>query len=480
MKLGGWSQRIPIGALLCVAVAGCTVGPDYLPPEPLAPDAWKNAAAAELNDPAEPLETWWLAFNDPVLTGLIDQSVESNRTLLSAVSRIQESRALLGIAGGANKPDVALGADYTRTQMSSNGVFPAPEGGFDPDDIYSASVGLSWEIDVFGRLRRGVEAARANLDASVEDYRDVLVILLADVASTYLDVRTIQSRIGYAEANVEAQRETTQLTRDRFNAGLTSGRDVAQAESNLANSEAAIPALEGALEAALNRLSTLVGETPGAVDSLLATEQGLPHPNEEVAMGMPADLLRRRPDVRRVERQLAAQTALIGVATADLYPTFSLSGFVGLESTSSGALVESDSATWALVPGLRWSLFSGGKIRNRIRAEEARTEQALLAYEQTVLVALEQVESTLVALRRERERRDLLITAVDATLRTVELVRTQYLSGLTDFQSFLDAQRSLFSQQDQLAVSEGQVVQNLIALNRALGGGWTLPDDHES
>ena len=256
-------------------------------------------------------------------------------------------------------------------------------------------------------------------------------------------------------------------------------RDVTQAESNLANSEAAIPRLEASLQAAVNRLAVLLGEPPGAVDDLLDEEKDIPLPDESVTLGMPAELLRRRPDIRRAERQLASQTALIGVAKADLYPTFSLSGVLALESTTGSNLFESDSTTWSLVPGLRWNIFSGGKIKNQIRVEEARSQQALFFYEQTVLFALEEVEGTFVAYEREKVRRERLLEAVDATERTVDLVRTQYLSGLTDFLSLLDAQRSLADQQDSLAASEGQVVQNLIALNRALGGGWTLPDPED-
>jgi NodT family efflux transporter outer membrane factor (OMF) lipoprotein len=468
--------------LLCIALTACTVGPDYETPEPITPDAWKTAAIEELEQPDSPLETWWLLFDDPNLTGLIDWAIASNRNLRTAVARVEESRALLGVAGGGYRPDVVLDATYSRSQVSESTLPPAivPPEGIDPQDFFGAGIGMSWEIDVFGRVRRTVDAAQANVEASVEDYRDVLVILLADVASSYVNIRTLQARLAYAEANVESQRETLQLTIDRFSAGLTSARDVAQAESILANSEATIPLLEALLEAELNRLSVLVGDVPGSVDGELEEVADIPHPGDQIAMGLPADLLRRRPDIRRAERQLASQTALIGVAKADLYPSFSLTGSIGLESNDSGALVESESVTWALVPGLRWNIFNGGKIRNRVRAEEARTEQARLAYEQTVLRALEEVESTLVAYEQEKIRRDWLIKATDATLRTVELVHTQYLSGLTDFQTYLDTQRTLINQQDQLAQSEGNVVQALIRLNRALGGGWGLPDEDDA
>ncbi len=469
-------SRFPAWALAGLLTVGCTVGPDYEPPVPAAaPDAWKTAVAEELGAAGSPLESWWIGLGDPVLTGLIERAAESSLTLQIASMRVLESRYLLARTGGLYDPDVILDASYARTKLSDNGGIQLP-GGFDATDVFSVGAGLSWEVDVFGRIRRGVEAASANLEASVEDYRDVLVILLADVAASYVDARTLEARLRFAGANVEAQRDTLQLTRDRFDAGLTSGRDVAQAESNLAISEAVLPQLEAALEAARNRLSVLVGEAPGAVDGLLVAASVVSEPPPEVTLGLPAELLRRRPDVRRAERQLAAQTALVGVATADLYPTFSLTGVIGLEATDAGNLVESDSATWSLVPGLRWNLFNGGKVRNQIRIEEARTEQVRLAYEQTVLLALEQVESTLVAYEQEKVRRVRLAQAVDATQRTVELVHTQYVSGLTDFQSYLDAQRSLFSQQDALVASQGQVVQNLIALNRALGGGWALPE----
>lgn len=467
-------RRAPTLALIGLLGVGCTVGPDYEPPVmPSVPDAWKSAVLDELEREDSPLESWWVGLNDPLLSELVERAATSSLTLQAAAARVQEARALLGIAGGFAYPDAVLDAAYSRSEPSENGQVPVPEDF--PKDLYQAGVGFAWEIDVFGRIRRGVEAATANLEASIEDYRDVLVVLLADVASNYVSIRTLQTRIDFARANVDAQRETLKLTQDRFDAGLTSARDVAQAESNLANSEASIPLLEARLEAAYNRLSILLGEPPGAVDELVSTPASIPQPNEEITTGLPAELLRRRPDIRRAERRLAAQTALIGAAKADLYPTFSLSGVIALESTDAGNLVEGKSTSWSLVPGLRWNIFSGGKIRSQVRAEEARTDQALLAYEQTVLLALGEVEDTMVALEREKVRREKLQQAVAATERTVQLVRTQYLSGLTDFQSYLDAQRSLFGQQDALAGSEGQVVQSLIALNRALGGGWSPP-----
>ncbi len=461
-----------------VAALGCTVGPDYEAPplEQEIPDAWKSSAAEEIEATGSPLETWWTTLNDPKLVELIQEARNQNLSLQIAAERVQEARARLGIATGQYYPDIVLDGTYSRTDPSDNSTqIPLP-GVTDPFDLYNIGVGFNWEIDVFGRLRRGAESARAGLEASIEDYRDVMVILMADVAANYIEVRTLQDRIKYGRANVEAQAGSLQLTRDRFDAGLSPLTDVTQAEYNLANSQAAIPALEAGLAAATNRLAVLLGKPPGAVDDLLTEESTLPDPDEGVTLGIPADLLRRRPDVRAAERLLASQTALIGVAKADLYPTFSLAGILALESLDSGDLLDSGSTTWSLVPGLRWNIFSGGKIRNNIRVQEAVTQQLLFSYEQTVLFALDEVESTMVAYEREKVRRNHLYEAVDASNRTVELVRTQYMSGLTDFLNLLDAQRTLASQQDSWAESEGRVVQNLIALNRALGGGWGPPD----
>ena len=459
-----------------LALFGCTVGPDYEQPETEVPDVWKYKVIAEMEDAHSPLEGWWLNLNDPKIPILVEQALEANYDLKIAAQRVQESRAILGVATGFYYPEIGGDAAYNKTEFSENGIQQLPPGTSNRFGVYDLGIGLNWEIDVFGRLRRQAESARASLEVSIEDYRDVLVILLADVAANYVAIRTFQLRIEYAKSNVEAQQDTLQLTQDRYDAGLTSLRDVTQAESNLATTESTIPALEAQLEAAINRLAVLLGEAPGEVDYLLTEPAKIPDPDEAITMGIPADIVRRRPDIRAAERNLAAQTARIGVAKADLYPTFTLGGLIGLQSTSSGSLFDSESLTWSIIPGISWPWFTGGRVQNQIRAEEARTQQAADFYQQTVLLALEEVETTLVAWQREKIRRDHLMRAVDATERTVALVNTQYLSGLTDFQSYLDSQRSLLEQQDSLAFSEGLVVQSLIALNRALGGGWELPN----
>ena len=350
-------------------------------------------------------------------------------------------------------------------------------GGDNPVNAWEFGLGASWQIDLFGRIRRQVEAADAQLEASVEDYRDVLVTLYASVAVLYVDVRSLQKRLVYAHQNADSQTETLEVVQARLDAGLVPALDVARARSNLANTMSEIPQLEVLLEISRNQLAILLGMMPGSLDDRLEFNAGvIPAPSTDLSIHLPAELLRRRPDVRRTERELAAQTARIGVATADLYPSFSLSGNLVLQATTFSDLGNSDSFGWSLIPGFDWPLFTGGRIRGQIEVEEGRTDQALAVYQQTILNALAEVENALVALRQEEMRREYLSTAVEASEESVELVQTQYLSGLTDFQSYLDAQRSLTSQQDRFASSRGQVVTNLIQLNRALGGGWSLED----
>jgi len=469
-------RRVALGAIvLAAAVQACTVGPDYERPVVDMPDVWQDRAVEGVEKREATLQTWWDTLDDPVLIDLIARAEQANLDLRQAVGRIREARAQRRVVTGERYPDVNAGAEVNRTDPSDN-LLPIP-GGIDANTFYSAGFDATWEIDVFGRIRRSVESATASYEASVEDYRDVLVTLFAEVARNYIDARALQKRIDFAEANVETQQETLQLTQDRFAAGLVSALDVAQAESNLASSDAAIPRLETQLTAALNRLAVLLGEAPGELDYELEAKRQIPVLPDEVAVGLPADLLRQRPDVRRAERDLAAQTARIGVATADLYPRFSLTGFLGLQSTSGGEFFSANSVGWSLGLPMFANIFDGGRVRGRIDIEKARTEQLLAFYEQSVLLALEDVETSVAAYANERERRKRLQRAVDATERSVDLVQTQYKAGLTDFQNVLDSERSLFNRQDELAESEGDVVKNLIALYKALGGGWAVDEN---
>lgn len=477
--VSSWSRR-PVTALsmaCCIALlisGGCTVGPEYEKPElPTVSDDWHAAVTDGVLEGSAPIQTWWTVFGDDTLTSLIERAGESNLTLREAVWRVEESRAVRGVVAGQRVPAVDLGGEAGRSQPSDNGPLGelAPDG-FDAADQFDIGAGASWEIDVWGRIRRQVEAADAEIEASVEDYRDVLVTLYAEVAANYVDVRALQLRLRLAHDNVEGQENTLKLTQDRFDAGLVSALDVAQAESNLANTRSLIPQLEQQLTVALNRLAVLLAMSPGALDDELTAEAPIPTEPDGVTTGLPADLLRQRPDIRSAERRLASQTARIGVATAELYPQFSLTGFLGLQSTDAGDLFSSDSINWSVGLPIRWRLFAGGAIRSQIAAEEARTEQLLAGYERTVLLALEEVEDAMVSYDKEIVRREHLTNSVDATKRSLELVLTQYRAGLADFQNVLDTERSLLLRQDDLASSEGLVIKNLVGLYRALGGGW--------
>ena len=464
-----------VSVLTVGLLIGCaTVGPDYEQPETQVPDAWHTVATEGLQEGEATLQTWWRVFDDELLDDLVMRSAGGNLSLREAMWRVEEARALRGVVAGAKKPQVGFSGDASRAQPSDNGLagdFAPPEG-FEAGNLFSLGLGAVWEIDVFGRIRRQVEAADATAEASIEAYRDVLVSLYAETALAYVTVRTSQERLRISHQNVEAQEGTLQLTKDRFSAGLVSALDVAQAESNLANTYSLIPVIERDLNEALNRLAVLLGERPGALHQELAAEVSIPHEPDEVTTGLPVELLRQRPDVRQAERLLAAQTARIGVATADLYPTFGLSGFFGVEAISGGDLLSGDSLTWNLGLPVRWNIFAGGSIRSQIRVEESRTNQLLASYEQTVLLALEEAENAMVAYAKEVERRERLTQSVDATQRSLDLVLTQYTAGITDFQNVLDTQRTLLLREDELAVAEGFVIGNLVRLYRALGGGW--------
>jgi NodT family efflux transporter outer membrane factor (OMF) lipoprotein len=455
--------------------SGCTVGPDYEEPElPNVPDAWHTAVTDGVLEGEAPLQTWWSVFDDATLSSLIERAGASNLTLREAVWRVEESRALRGVVAGDRYPQVTLDGNANRSELSRNspiGEVLPPEL-VEPANQFDLGVGASWELDIWGRIRRQVEAADAEIEASIEDYRDVLVTLYAEVATNYVNTRALQERLRLAHDNVEGQENTLKLTTDRFDSGLVSALDVAQAESNLANTRSLIPSLEQELALALNRLAVLLAMNPGALDEELSDTVPIPVEPNAVTTNLPADLLRQRPDIRTAERRLAAQTARIGVATAELYPKFSLTGFLGLQATSAGDLFSSDSVNWSIGLPIRWNLFAGGAIRSQIDAEKARTEQLLINYERTVLFALEEVEDAMVSYDKEVARRAHLTNSVDATQRSLELVLTQYRAGLTDFQNVLDTERSLLVRQDDLASSEGLVIKNLVDLYRALGGGW--------
>ncbi|MDA3835880.1 MAG: efflux transporter outer membrane subunit [Spirochaetales bacterium] len=464
-------RELLLAMVMMSVLAGCvTVGPDYTLPDVSLPAAWsaeiKGGLIVKDLDKKAPAD-WWLILNDPVLTSLIEQAVAGNLDLKDARERVREARALRGISKADRFPTIdASGA--ARLSRSSEDTGSGAE-----RKLYSAGFDATWELDLFGGKQRAIEAAEAELQLSEEDLRDVLVSLLAEVALNYVEVRSFQSRLSVAQANLDAQKETYNIAQWRFQAGLSTRLDVEQAKYNLEQTRSRIPDLNTGLKQAGNRLSVLLGQHPGSLEIALAEHKAIPVTPLEVAVGVPADVLRHRPDVRRAERQLAAQTAKVGVATADLYPKFSLLGSIGLEALTLDNLFLSGSRTHSIGPRITWPVFDAGTIRKNIEVQSSLQEQALIQYEGAILKALEEVENVLVAYAQEQSRRQSLSDATEAAKQAAGFAQNLYSSGLIDFTDVLDAQRSLLSFQDQLSVSESQVTSNLITLYKALGGGWT-------
>ena len=456
---------------LLISLAGCAaVGPDYVPPESGAPAAWHSelrlGLSAETMEPQK-LAGWWTTLDDPVMTSLIEQAVNSNLDLKQAMAKVREARARRGISRAGQFPALDAGGSAGRSKSSEN------SGSGKTRSFYSVGFDAGWEVDIFGGARRAVEAAEADIAVSREDLRDVLVSLTAEVALNYLDTRTFQTRLAIAEKNISIQRQTFNLAQSRCLAGLSDELALQQARYNLENTRAQIPTLRSGLEEAKNRLAVLTGRIPGGVHELLAETRPIPVIPPTVAVGVPAETLRQRPDIRSAERNLAAQTARIGVAAADLYPKFRLVGSIGLESLASSELFKSASETWSIGPGVSWNIFDAGAIRHNIEAQSAVQEQYLLVYEAAVLGALEEVENILTAYAEEQLRRERLAAAVDAANQAEALARKQYDAGLVDFTTVLDVQRSMLSFENQMAESDGTVTSNLIRLYKALGGGWS-------
>ncbi len=447
-------------------MGGCmSVGPDYEQPElPEIP-----GVQAESVDTVE----WWNQFNDPVLTGMVEQALEKNLDLKSAVARVREARAQLGKAKAALGPKVDLTGGVNRFKPSENasqfGAGFSPPGAFDPQTLYSGGFDAVWEIDLFGAVRRGLEYATADFEARELDLASVQVSIAAETAQAYLMARTYQYRLDVAQSNIAVQRETLELLESRLKAGLVNELVVQQARYNYQSSRSTIPELEAGLASSRTALSVLIGEMPGTLE--LTADSGVPQ-SSLVLEGIPADMLRRRPDVRRAERELAAQTALVGASAAELYPRFSLNGSIGLETLDAADFFDSKSVGYSVGPAVRWPIFHWGSIRNNIKVQEARQEQALVAYESTVLNAVKEVRDALTDYQKEIERREALGLAVNAAREAEALAQDQYRNGLSDFTSVLDAQRSLLTFQEQLAVSEGNAARNAVRVYKALGGGW--------
>lgn len=477
------------GAAILFVLAGCKVGPNYREPQVPVPERFSEATTRPTTQPVK-LAAWWTEFHDPQLDALINRAVQSNYDLKIAYLRVREARALRGIAGSGLWPNANASGAYQRSRLSANTPFGAlisaaapsataapgssPALGFPgfEQENWQGGFDASWELDIFGGIRRNIEAAEADIAAAQSGYRDVLVSLTAEVARNYIELRGLQRQLAIARENLSAQRQTLDLTQSRFKAGLTGQLDVTRAEAQVASTEATLPILYTAIKRTLHRVGVLLGQDPTALVGELSPGKPIPVGPAQVPPGLPSELLRRRPDIRRAERQLAAATARIGVATADLYPRFSITGQFALQSNSFTKWGSWDSRTWAFGPAIRWNIFNAGRVKNNILVQNTRTSAAMEQYRQTILLALEDVEDALEAYYNEQARRQSLAAAVTANQKSVELATELYTKGLVDFLSVLEAQRSLFASQDFLAQSERAVAADLVALFKALGGGW--------
>jgi multidrug efflux system outer membrane protein len=491
-------------AFCLIIVVGCAVGPNYHPSETKVPSTWDGQNVVT---PALPSKTttglvtlveWWTAFNDPTLSSLVEMGVRANLDVRLAEARICQARAARWVAGAPLWPQVDATILYERSHSpsvstgasgggssgggssgasgggSSGGGSSVSSGGIPPfRELFQAGLDASWELDVFGGTRRNIEAAGADLQAAVEDRRDVLVTLVGDVGTNYINLRGFQQQIDIARENLKAQKHNADIIQKRHDAGFVGGLDVANAKAQVATTESTIPLFESSARAAIYSLGVLLGREPAALENDLAKAAPIPPTPPEIPVGLPSELLRRRPDIRRAEAQIHAATARIGVATADLFPKFYLTGSFGVSASDVNKLGSlANNKFWSFGPSVTWSIFAGGRIYWNIKIQDALQEQALLTYEKTVLTALKDVETALVAYAKQQETRKSLSVAVVENRKAVDLATQLYLAGKSDFLNVLIAQRSLFTTQDALAQSIRTVDTNLIAIYKALGGGW--------
>lgn len=482
-KRHGFGVILLVPALL--AFAGCMVGPNFQPPKATVSANWLESEDSRVSSASATYRDWWKAFNDPVLDRLIERAYRENLTIQSAGVRVLQARAQLGIATGESFPQTqqALGAvQYHRTsdRATTGAAFNA---GF---AYWQSLIGTqaTWEPDFWGKFRRGIESADASLLSTLADYDNALVTLTADVATSYITIRTVEERMRIARENVKTQEESLKIAAARFEYGTVTQLDVEQARTTLLNTLASIPTLETQLRQTRDALSVLLGMPPSDLGDLLAGPSGIPVSPRQVVVGIPADLLRRRPDIRSAELQAAAQSAQIGVAKADLFPAFSLLGNLTFLSTNLGTFKLSDMWSWGsrsiqAGPSVQWNILNYGQITNNVRVQDASFQQLLIAYQNAVIEAQRDVEDNLAAFLQAQDRADLLARSVTAAKAAVGLATLQYREGVVDFTTVLTAQQTLLNQQDGLASTLGTIATNLVGVYRALGGGWEVREGQD-
>ncbi len=458
-----------------LGISGCKVGPDYKPLHANAPPAWtevsKVSAAQFSVTTSQPVDLtqWWRKFNDPKLTALIEEAIGRNLDIQLAQASLRQARATRGVVAGSFWPSAGGSAAYSRNHSSAAGFVPS--GDF---NLFQTGLDAVWELDTFGGIRRNIESAEANIQAAQEGIHDVQVSLVAEVALNYVQLRGFQQQIVVAQNNLKAQRRTAEITRQKFAAGFVSGLDVANANAQVAATESTIPVLENSARQAIYALSVLLAHLPADLLKELSETELLPVTPPEIPLGLPSELLRRRPDIRMAEAQIHSATAQIGVATADLFPKFSLTGSLNYQNNQFQNWFTNPSRSWSFGPSVNWPIFQGGSIISNIRVQKALRDQAFINYQKTVLVAFQDVENALIAFNKEWEHRKALNEAVVANRKAVDLSMQLYTQGQTDFLNVLNAQRSLFVSEDALVRSTRDVATDLIALYKALGGGWEV------
>jgi NodT family efflux transporter outer membrane factor (OMF) lipoprotein len=495
-------------AIPCVLAAGCTVGPDYTAPDAKSPVGWfasrpvpKPVKSEPVTEPVDP--NWWKLFNDPQLTALEDRVAAQNLDVRIATIKLAESRAQRGVVAAAQLPTLGGNASYQYEKASNNGVFgllgsdaaggstPGTEAGgtgfgpggingsnLAPFSLYQYGLDASWELDLWGKVRRQVESADATINASQEQQRDVLLSSLAEVARDYVDLRGAQLREKIAYDNLKSSQDALKLTQERASGGLTTDLDVANAAAQVRTTAAEIPPIQADEANLINALSLLLGEPPNALRSELEQAKPVPPVPPRVPIGVPSELVRRRPDIRQAEAQLHAATANIGVAVAQFYPSVTLGGSVGIQGLQAANLWTLNSRQFGLGPSISIPIFEGGQLKANLQLNEASQQEAAVNYQRTVLRAWHDVDNALTAYESTQRRRDQLVLAVAQNQRALGLATDRYQQGVADFLEVLDAQTRLLSNQQQLAIATTNVSDNLVALYKALGGGWetALPD----
>jgi multidrug efflux system outer membrane protein len=470
-----------VAAAAIAGAAGCAVGPDYHPPSADVPAGWISPRANGLTDVAAAPSAWWTSFNDAELDSLVQRAAQSNPDVRVAEARLRQARAVRQMSAADLWPSVDASGSFARAKQSRNqpliGALPLPANFPFEYSVYNAGFDASWEIDVFGGKRRALEAANADWEGAIEDRNGSLLTLIAEVARNYVELRGSQLRLEIAQRHTKLEEEALALTRARFKSGVASELDVTRSAALLAGTRAAAPPLETTARASMYALSVLLGLHPGELVAELSPPRPVPPAPPEVPVGLPSDLLRRRPDVRRAERQLAAETARVGVAKSDWFPKFSLNGDAGMESTSLSKWFEPNSLFWSVGPSIQWRALDFGRVRAEVSAQTAVQEAALATYEKAVLVSLQEAENALVGYAQEQNRRRALADAVAETRRSLGMANDLYGAGRVNFLDVLDARRSLYQSEDLLASSDQAVSVDLITLYKAMGGGWGTVSD---